>query len=398
MIDYELNDMNKKILMVAYSYYPSDTRIRKEAETLLKNGFEVDILCLRKENEPSDEIFNNVKIFRVNLQKKREGMLTYIYLYTLFFVLVFFKLNYLFLKKKYTFFHFHNMPNFLVFSAIFGKLFRRKIILDIHDPMPELLNSVIKKFNKIIKRILFIEEKLSVKFADAIITTNKAFKELFIDRGCPANKIEIVMNSPQTSIFKENIIFKRNDNKFIILYNGTIVERHGLDLLVDTINELKCKIPGLELKIFGTGEFWNVVQNKIDKLGVQDYVKYYGGVIIDDLIYHIATCDLGVIPNRFNEFTNLNFPIRIFEYIHFKKPLIVPKTKGIMDYFSDDSIFYFNPSDHKSLSSLIFFIYENMNNIKSLIEKAYGVYQKNNWKKQEENLIKIYSKLSRYYI
>lgn len=382
--------MNNKILMVSFSHYPRDPRIRREAETLVKNNFDVEIICLRRKNELKIEVFNNVKIYRVNLEKKRGEILTYIKLYALFYIIVFIKLNHLLLKKDYSFFHFHNMPNFLVFTAIIPKIMGKKIILDMHDPMPELLSSTIKKNNKFIKQILILEEKLSIKFVDRIITTNVAFKDLFVLRGCPVNKVSIIMNSPQTDIFNKINTMNRDDNKFVLLYNGSIVERHGLDILVDAINELKNTITNIELKIFGTGEFWGNVEKKIEELRLQDYVKYYGGVILDDLIYYIATCDVGVIPNRFNEFTNLNFPIRIFEYIHFKKPVIVPRTKGISDYFPEDTIFYFNPLIPNDLANQIYYIYKNRNYIDSRIEKCYNIYRNLDWRKQGKVLLEIY--------
>lgn len=377
--------------MISYSYYPSDTRIRKEAETLVNNFYDVDILCLKRKGEFTSEVFNNVKIYRIGIEKIRRGIFNYLILYSLFFLAVFFKINFLYARKKYTFFHFHNMPNFLVFSAIIPKIFGSKIILDMHDPMPELLNSALKTNNRLLKKILILEEKLSIKFVHKVITTNNAFKEVFISRGCPSDKIEIVMNSPQNDIFDKIKPVKRNDGKFVILYNGSIVERHGLDILIDAIFILKDKIPNLELRIFGTGEFWDLVSRKIGELNLWNYVKYYGGVMLDDLVKEIATCDLGIIPNRFNEFTNLNFPIRVLEYIHFKKPVIVPRTKGIIDYFPENSIFYFDPLRANELSKIIFNIYINKESLRNIIEEGYKIYQRNTWQQQKEVLLKLYA-------
>jgi glycosyltransferase involved in cell wall biosynthesis len=101
---------------------------------------------------------------------------------------------------------------------------------------------------------------------------------------------------------------------------------------------------------------------------------------------------VGVIPNRFNEFTNLNFPIRILEYIHFKIPVIVPRTKGIIDYFPEDTIFYFNPLKPGDLTSKIYFIYENKNYLNNTIEKSYKIYKNIEWEKQSKILLKVYEK------
>ena len=38
------------------------------------------------------------------------------------------------------------------------------------------------------------------------------------------------------------------------MYHGIIIKRYGFEELVNAINLLKDKIPGLELRVYGTGE------------------------------------------------------------------------------------------------------------------------------------------------
>lgn len=390
----------KKTLLVVYSHYPSDTRIRKEANALLKNGYDVDVLCLKNNDESSFEIFEDIKIFRISINKKRGSIYNYIQLYSLFFISAFFRITKLYLQKRYNVIHVNNMPNFIVFTAIIPKLFGSKVILDLHDPSPEiLLSELAKSYNSIFFKIAAWEEKISIWFANQVITTNIAFKNLFISRGCKEEKITIVMNSPQTDIFNNILVPKAESNsnsskKFKIMYNGTIIKRHGLDILIDAVSLLIEKIPNIELNVFGDGEFLPEVLKKVELLKLNDYVSYRGSFLVDKIAEEIANTDIGVIPNRFNVFTNLNFPIRIFEFIHFKKPVVVPKTKGISDYFNDDSIFYFKAEDTKNLADVILNIYNNTIDCKSIINRAYKVYSDNSWEIQAKNLLAVYNRLT----
>ena len=75
------------------------------------------------------------------------------------------------------------MPDLLVFTAVIPKIFGAKIILDIHDTMPELYKT---KFRSILANIAFfillIEEKFSAWFADQVIAVHipqKKFSNLF---------------------------------------------------------------------------------------------------------------------------------------------------------------------------------------------------------------------------
>ena len=94
------------------------------------------------------------------------------------------------------------MPDILVLSAILPKLFGAKVILDQHDPMPELMKTIFnmdeKSFSvRVIRRL----EKWSIARADLVITVNVACKRLFAARSCRAEKIGVVMNSPDGEIF-----------------------------------------------------------------------------------------------------------------------------------------------------------------------------------------------------
>lgn len=50
--------MMKKICMVAYAYYLSDPRVRREAEALADRGNEVDFICLQKNGKREHRIIN----------------------------------------------------------------------------------------------------------------------------------------------------------------------------------------------------------------------------------------------------------------------------------------------------------------------------------------------------
>ena len=106
----------KKSLMVVYAYFPEDERLRREADALVKSGYDLSVLCLKYSNEPKEEIVYGVKVFRLNMSSVRASKIKYILLYLSFFVRSFFKINSLYFKNKYDIIHVHNMPDFLVFS------------------------------------------------------------------------------------------------------------------------------------------------------------------------------------------------------------------------------------------------------------------------------------------
>jgi len=381
----------KRIAMVVLSSYPIDVRVRREAEALCDAGAEIDVLCITQRGELTKDNVNGINVFRLNLKRYRASKLRYLLEYALFFSWSFLKLTYLELRNRYDIIHVHNMPDFLVLTAIIPKLFGAKIVLDLHDPMPELFSSMINVDEKhYIVKILKFFEKICIKFANLVLTPNIAFKKLFVSRGCPDSKIQIVMNSPDEKVFKyhnNSLKESKYSSKFLLMYHGAIVERHGLDIAVKAVAELKEKIPNIYMVIYGRGNFLTKVEKLIDGLNLKDHFEIRGFAVVDEIAAFIPQIDIGVIPNRTNPFTQLNFPVRIFEYLINKKTVIVPETGGIKDYFDPESIYYFKPGDSANLAETIFRIYSNNGESKKTLEKSYAVYKNYTWELQKQQLI-----------
>jgi glycosyltransferase involved in cell wall biosynthesis len=204
------------------------------------------------------------------------------------------------------------------------------------------------------------------------------------------------MNTPQESVFNQFVGQKRkkfDEKKFILMYHGSIVERHGLDLLAKAAKILENKIPDLEVIVYGDGEFVPKFLDVVKSLRLENTLQYHGKVSLDEIAETIPEINLGIIPNRIGPFTQINLPVRTFEYLCMKKPVVVPRTQGIKDYFPEDSIYYFNAGDEVDLANVIYSCYSNPEKTKEIINKGFEIYFRYRWENQGKELIKIYSEL-----
>ena len=379
--------------MVVFSYYPGDPRVRRAAEALVDSGMSIDVICLRDDSEPKKETVNGVKVYRLPLQRKRAGKLHYFWNYAYFIFLAFFILSIFHIRKRYSIVHVHNMPDILIFSALIPRLCGSKLILDLHDPTPEVYMAkyFISASHPFIRLLIFFE-KLSIWFSSLVLTPNIAFRDLFISRGCPEFKIHIVMNSPDEKIFscssRNNRSEKANNDEFCIMYHGTIVERHGLDIASETLNKLRDKIPDIVFHVYGKGEFVESFLKLIEQLKLDDIVFYHGQVSRETIAKEIDSIDVGLIPNKGNPFTNINMPTRIFEYLCKGKPAIAPRTKGILDYFDEESLYLFEPGSAESLAETIFKVYSNPEKRYEVLERGIAVYNKYRWELQRKYFLR----------
>ena len=375
--------------MVCQSYYLRDPRVRREAEALADAGFMVDVIALRDKKEKRSETVNGVHIYRLPIMRKRGGIIRYLFEYFFFFILSSLLLTCLFIKKHYRLIQVHTMPDFLVFCSLVPKIFRAKIILDVHEPMPELFMSKygLKKDNFFIK-ILRIQEKISFAFSDHIITIHEPLKELFIKRNkISEKKVSIVLNIPDSRIFstgnKKKIKIK--DNDFVLIYTGTVAERYGLDIAIKGVSFLRDKISGLKLMIIGEGEHLPHLKELVSKLNLKKYVEFYNPVPIDKIPDFITKADLGISTHKQDSFWDLYFSTKIVEFLILGLPVVSSRTRTIQHYFDEDNLFYFTPENEKEFAEEVLQVYMKPSLANKKVENARKNISRNlNWDKEKD--------------
>src|SRR5262249_3972094 len=141
-------------------------------------------------------------VLRLPITHHRGGKFSYAYQYSTFILMSAAILAWRSLWRRYDLIYIHNMPDILVLSALLPKALGAKVILDQHDPMPELMMTIFNlEENSLEVRVIRKLEKWSIGCANLVITVNVACKRIFAARSCHPEKIGIVMNSPDGEVF-----------------------------------------------------------------------------------------------------------------------------------------------------------------------------------------------------
>jgi glycosyltransferase involved in cell wall biosynthesis len=385
----------KRVAMVTFSPFPFDPRPRRSVDALVAEGATVDLICLAHGQEPRREVLSGINVLRIPLKHPRRGKFEYVFRYSAFILIASAIFAMRSLARRYDLVYVHNMPDILVASSLIPKMLGAKVVLDLHDPMPELMKTIfgVSEGNSSVQWMKRLE-KWSIARVDLAITVNIACKRIFSSRSCPPEKIAVVMNAPDGQIFPlrmldSNDITLRTDNShFVIMYHGSLVERNGLDVAVDALARVRQTIPGAELRVFGTpSPFLDRVMETVQNRGLQDVVHYRGRKRLEDLIPEIDDCDLGVIPNHRNAFTDINTPTRVFEYLALGKPLIAPSTQGIRDYFDKDSLLFFEPGNSEDLARQIEYAFLHRREVLDIARKGQKIYLEHTWERERETLV-----------
>src|SRR4029077_3983393 len=132
----------KRMAVVSFSSFPGDPRPRRAAETFVHAGMHVEVICLLDEGSPESNTFKGIEIERIAFKHNRGSKFDYMLRYSLFILVAFAKLAARSVRRPYEVVHIHNMLYVLFLAALVPKLFGAKVILDLHDPMPELMMTI----------------------------------------------------------------------------------------------------------------------------------------------------------------------------------------------------------------------------------------------------------------
>lgn len=392
----------KRVAMVLFSTYPWDPRPRRAAEALINEGMHVELICIKQNKEdPTREIMDGVDILRLPFRYYRGTKFQYVFRYSTFILVSIALLAVRSLTRRYDIVYVHNMPDILVVSSLVPKLFGAKVILDLHDPMPELLMTIFG-FHKetLTVRLLKRLEKWSMALADSVLTVNLAFKELFASRSCRPEKIRVVMNTPDEQIFGFRPVcshastMRSPSGRFVIMHHGTLVERNGVDLAVDALARVRQSVPIAELRVYGhKTPFLERVMDSVRDKGLDGSVHYLGPKPLEHIVAAIEECDVGIIPNKRNVFSEINTPVRIFEYLALGKPVIAPWAAGIQDYFKKESLLFFELGNSEDLARKIEYVYFHPSEAVEIVKRGQEVYLAHTWRQERLRLVNLVGEL-----
>jgi glycosyltransferase involved in cell wall biosynthesis len=381
--------MRKRACIVRQDYFPEDLLVYREAEALQEAGFEVDVICLSSSQQPREEIINDIHIHRLPLQRKKRGIIRYLFEYFAFFLLVAFKLTVLHLQQPYILIQVNTMPDFLVFATLIPRLLGAKVTLQMYEPMPELWATKFH-FPPVI-RLLEVIQQASLRYAHAAFTVNQQLKDTLVARGADPAKITVVLNVPQGQFFEryESEPSPSSDGYFTLICHGAIEERYGHDTMLEAIHALKSVIPNIRLRILGKGSYLQEILARIEALDLSDQVQYLGFVPLPQLVEELRRADVGIVAQKSSPYSNLVHTGKMYDYLHFGKPVIASRLRAVNAYFDEASLCYFAPSEPQDLARAIQYLYEHPEARETFARNARQLYERYRWENQKPTYIAV---------
>ncbi len=394
--------MGLKICMLAYSFYENDNRVRRYAEALASNGDIVDIISLKKSKDESTyNALNGVNVFRVQTREGNEkGKFSYLFRLILFFIKSFISISFRHIRSPYDIVHVHSVPDFEVFAALIPKIFGAKIILDIHDPVPDFFCA---KFNpdkgSIFFSLLCFVEWISAKFSDHVITVTHYWRDVIAARsGIPHEKISVIINLPDTDLFNIEKIKKigRSSNCFTIIYPGTLNKHCGVDLMLKAVSMIKKDLGDFQFLIYGKGSEYDNLCQMINDLDISQYVFLKGIVPIDEVPQLMSQADIGIaLLSGLDTYSQQALNVKLFEFLAMGLPAIATRTKSTEFYLNEDIVLFSEPNNSEDIARCIKELFLYPETRQKLSENGLEYIKANNWNLLRNKYFKIINNLKR---
>ena len=369
-----------RVCMVSYSFYRGDTRVQQYARALVERGDEVEVLSLIREGVPREAMVDGVKVLGIQTRRRDErGPLTYLLKIVGFLIRSSIVLTRRHRARPYDLIHVHSVPDFMVFGALIPKLSGARIILDIHDILPELYASKFKVSHSTweIRFLKFIERR-SIAFAHHVIIANHLWWERLISRSVRREKCTPICNYPDLRYFFPHPR-TRTDGKFVMMYPGTLNWHQGLDIAIKAFAKIADEAPHAEFHIYGGGPTKPLLMDLTDRLGLNGRILFHDAQPLHDIALVMSQADLAVVPKRAESFGNEAASTKVLEFMALGVPVLQSRTKVGTYYDTDSRVMFFESENVDDLAKHMRVLVGDQQLRARLVANALEYVKENNW-------------------
>ena len=312
--------------------YRFDNRARREVGTLRAAGAEVTVICPAYPGEPTHEFMDEgVECFRFpsTATEFRNGLNTAgggVWGQLREYAGALPRMASL-MRKGYRDHPFHAIhvvtpPDLLWLLAAPYKKLGVQLIFDHYDLNPELFED---RFHGGVKNVLLplvkAAEKLSIRAADRVISTNESYREVAITRcGKAPEQVSVVRNGPDLPAPPE----VRALGEIIIGYLGNMNPQDGVDHFVEMARILRHEQArtNVGFLLVGSGDSYPDLLALRERHGLSDCMMLTGRLPADEMVRHLCATDICVQPDPPSLLNNVSTMNKVMEYMALGKAVV----------------------------------------------------------------------------
>ena len=393
-----------KIGMILDAPFPPDPRVENEAVSLVENGHEVFLFCLKYADEKAFDTINGIQVRRYSSNTIEYKLSALAYTIPLYSVIMQKKIAKFIKETNIEALHIHDMR---IAGAVYkvNVNFNLPIVLDLHDNMPEVMK-LYPHLQKFPGKYLISPKKWKqkeeefIKKANKVIAVSPEFIEtLAVRLPLEKDKLVLVPNTIRKTFFEDykvnETIIKKYKSNFVILYLGDTHLRRGIQTAIAALVKLKDTIPEIKLVIVGKNTTDIILRKQVKDLQLEQFVDFEGWQNVSLFQSYILSSEICISPLHRNLQHDVAYANKIFQYMSLAKPLLVSDAiaqRKLVEKVACGLVH--KERDSKDFSNKVLALYKSKPLRMELGESGRKFVQNEfSWEQTSEKLINLYNNM-----
>ena len=393
-----------KIGMILDAPFPPDPRVENEAVSLVENGHEVFLFCLKYADEKASDTINGIQVKRYSSNTFEYKLSALAYTIPLYSVIMQKKIAKFIKETNIEALHIHDMR---IAGAVYkvNMNLNLPVVLDLHDNMPEVIK-LYPHLQKFPGKYLISPKKWKqkeeefIKKANKVIAVSPEFIEtLAVRLPLEKDKLVLVPNTIRKTFFEDykvnETIIKKYKSKFVILYLGDTHLRRGIQTAIAALVKLKDTIPEIKLVIVGKNTSDIILRKQVKDLQLEQFVDFEGWQNVSLFQSYILASEICISPLHRNLQHDVAYANKIFQYMSLAKPLLVSDAiaqKKLVEKVACGLVH--KERDSKDFSNKVLALYKSKPLRMELGESGRKFIQNEfSWEQTSKNLINLYNNM-----
>jgi glycosyltransferase involved in cell wall biosynthesis len=382
---------------------PLDRRVWLECQALVADGYEVSVICPRGVGDPSRQLIDGVHIYKYRPAPEARGLagfaweFVYSWLQTAWLSLAVWRC------RRFHIVQACNPPDTYWLLARLWRSRGVKFVFDQHDLNPELFRSRFGEPKDLLPRLelrgLLWLERMTYRTADRVISTNKSYRAIAIERGNRnPSEVTVVRSGPDTRVMRP--VYSNGPplkkKPFSLVYLGIMGPQDNVDLVLDVMEHLVHKRgrDDVHATLLGFGDCLEDLRRRCAELDLDDYVTFTGRADRSMIADHLSAADVGLSPDLKTPLNDVSTMNKTMEYMAYALPsvsfdLVETRVSG------NDSVIYVSSGDVDGFADAVEQLLNDPELRLAMAKRARTrVAQKLDWRPQARAYVGVFDELS----
>ena len=170
--------------------------------------------------------------------------------------------------------------------------------------------------------------------ADLVACVSDEAAEAVVSLGIDPNRIIVTPSTVDTELFRPDVDSSDErrrfllEDRFVVGWAGSFRSFHGLDVLLDAIEEARSQVPNLVGLLVGDGPDRTRLEIEVERRGLQDSVRFTGLIPQSELPKILSLFDVAIVSGRADQSFHYS-PLKMWEYLAMARAVVAPSVRSL---------------------------------------------------------------------